>query len=267
MQGYYGDDYASPSECIVRVRGILKRITNINRTTSVHSVIEALLFNTYEDALEPSDCCLYMERDSCLFPLRPNDYMQDLLLRYSTRNRAEILFTLAFKRIASPSRLKQRYAQRKKLMRSTLSAIDNNHIPAVTEQLRTQESLIRRQQEIISELQKVVLNNGTNSKNYYNCNRAIQNERTRDHKENGSRKSRYDVISQSREKENAGKQCYFPQQNNLPSKTRHSSSLQRRTKVRFNENTEMKKNLFEQLIDDYNLLKKSKEQQPMAMGK
>ncbi|CAF4587307.1 unnamed protein product, partial [Didymodactylos carnosus] len=179
---YYGDDYASPSECIVRVRGILKRITNINRTTSVHSLIEALLFNTYEDALEPSDCCLYMERDSCLFPLRPNDYMQDLLLRYSTRNRAEILFTLAFKRIASPSRLKQRYAQRKKLMRSTLSAIDNNRIPAVTEQLRTQESLIRRQQEIISELQKVVLNNGTNSKNYYNCNKAIQNERTRDHK-------------------------------------------------------------------------------------
>ncbi|CAF0796347.1 unnamed protein product [Didymodactylos carnosus] len=271
MQDYFYDDYTSPfTECIVRVRGILKRITNISRATSVHNVIEALLFNTYEDDVEPSDCSLYMERDSCLFPLRHDDYIQDLYARYWNRS-SEILFTLAFKRIASPSRLKQRYAQRKKLTQNNpiSSTFENNHILHVSEQLRTQESFIRQQQQIISELQKMVLSDRTNSDNYYHLSSEIQNSSKENYAENRSmrdhaRKSRYDLTCQIASDETpSAKQSYFTNENNQLTKSRcHSHS---RSKVQFNEKKITKKSKIEELLNDSNFLKKSKVEQPSQL--
>ena len=88
-----------------------------------------------------------MERAPYLFPLKSSDFIQDILLRYASAN---IQFKLSFKRNASPSR----FAQRKRLLRTT---VPPSTIPNAYEQLRIQESLIRRQHEIITQLRKTSL--------------------------------------------------------------------------------------------------------------
>ncbi len=69
------------------------------------------------------------------------DFIQDILSRYSS---SDIHFKLSFKRNSSPSR----FAQRKKLLRT--SPVINPY-----EQLRIQELLIQKQQQIINQLMKV----------------------------------------------------------------------------------------------------------------
>jgi len=72
--------------------------------------------------------------------LNCTDFIQDILFRYSS---SDIHFKLSFKRNSSPSR----FAQRKKLLRT--SPVINPY-----EQLRIQELLIQKQQEIINQLTK-----------------------------------------------------------------------------------------------------------------
>ncbi len=93
-----------------------------------------------------NDCCLYVERSPYVFPLKSTDFIQDILLRYATAS--NIHFKLSFKRNASPSR----FAQRKKLFRTPFQP--SSSIPNAYEQLKIQESLIRRQHEIITQLKK-----------------------------------------------------------------------------------------------------------------
>jgi len=135
-----------PFECIqVSYRNVNKCITNFNRLTTVAHVIDALLDDLPEKQyLTINDCCLYVERPPYLFPLKTTDFIQDILLRYASTN---IHFKLSFKRNASPSR----FAQRKRLLRTPLQ---QSIIPNAYEQLKIQESLIRRQHEIITQLKK-----------------------------------------------------------------------------------------------------------------
>ena len=127
------------------------------------NIIDALLEDLAEKRyLTISDCCLYIERAPYLFPLKTTDFIQDILLRNAS---SDIHFKLSFKRNASPSR----FAQRKKLLRTPLppTTITNAY-----EQLRIQESLIRRQHEIITELRKTTLSTDSSrsstSPNYEN---------------------------------------------------------------------------------------------------
>ncbi|CAF0737376.1 unnamed protein product [Rotaria sordida] len=154
-----------PYECIqVSYRGINKCITNFNRLTTVGHVIDALLDDLSEKQyLSMNDCCLYIERPPYLFPLKSTDFIQDILLRYASTN---IHFKLSFKRNASPSR----FAQRKKLHRTSYQ---QTSLTNAYEQLKIQESLIRRQHEIITQLKKFNLSNdyqyksSTNYTNYF----------------------------------------------------------------------------------------------------
>jgi hypothetical protein len=143
-----------PFECIqVSYRNINKCITNFNRLTTVAHIIDALLDDLSEkDYLTVNDCCLYIERAPYLFPLKSTDFIQDILLRSASSN---IHFKLAFKRNSSPSR----FAQRKKLLRTPLqqSTLTNAY-----EQLKIQESLIRQQHQIITQLKK------TTNQSHYN---------------------------------------------------------------------------------------------------
>ncbi len=111
--------------------------------TTVAHVIDALLDDLCEKRyLTINDCCLYIERSPYVFPLKLTDFIQDILLRYASSN---IHFKLSFKRNASPSR----YAQRKRILRTPLPSIPNAY-----EQLKIQESLIRRQHQIITQIKK-----------------------------------------------------------------------------------------------------------------
>ncbi|CAF1349334.1 unnamed protein product [Adineta steineri] len=150
-------------ECIqVSYRSINKCITNFNRSTTVAHVIDALLDDLSEKQyLTINDCCLYAVRSPYLFPLKSTEFIQDILLRYAS---TDIQFKLSFKRNSSPSR----FAQRKRLLRTPLqqSTLINAH-----EQLKIQESLIRRQHEIITKLRKTSLSNkpsSSSSSNYDN---------------------------------------------------------------------------------------------------
>ncbi len=147
-------------ECIqVAYRGIIKCITNFNRATTVAHVIDALLVDLSEKQyLSINDCCLYVEQPPYLFPLKSTEFIQEILLRYASSN---IHFKLSFKRNSSPSR----FAQRKKLLRTPLQppTIINAY-----EQLQIQESLIRRQHQIITQLRKKPLSNNHSSANYDN---------------------------------------------------------------------------------------------------
>ena len=121
-------------------------ITNFNHLTTVADIIHIVLDNLSEQPyLTVNDCCLYLENPPYLFALKSTDFIQDTLYRYLSSN---IHFKLVFKRNSSPSRL----AQRKKLLRTPLqsSTIINPY-----EQLRIQELLIQKQQEIIHRLAKV----------------------------------------------------------------------------------------------------------------
>ncbi|CAF4969157.1 unnamed protein product, partial [Rotaria sp. Silwood1] len=140
-----------PYECIqVSYRGINKCITNFNRLTTVAHVIDALLDDLSEKQyLSVNDCCLYIERLPYLFPLKSTDFIQDILLRYASTH---IHFKLSFKRNASPSR----WAQRKKLHRTSYQ---QTSLTNAYEQLKIQESLIRQQHEIITQLKKINLSN------------------------------------------------------------------------------------------------------------
>ena len=176
-------------ECIqVSCRGTNKCITNFNRLTTVANVIDALLDDLSEKRyLTIADCCLYVERPPYLFPLKTTDFIQDILLRYAS---SDIHFKLSFKRNASPSR----FAQRKKLLRTPLppTTITNAY-----EQLRIQESLIRRQHEIITELRKTTLHttessrsgSSSNYENYFDW-VTRQDDEDSDH-------SRYVVLTRS----------------------------------------------------------------------
>ena len=150
-----------PFECIqVSYRNINKCITNFNRLTTVAHIIDALLDDLSEkDYLTVNDCCLYIERLPYLFPLKSTDFIQDILLRYAS---SHIQFKLSFKRNSSPSR----FAQRKKLLRTPLqpSTLTNAY-----EQLKIQESLIRQQHQIITQLKKTShQSNYSSSSNYAN---------------------------------------------------------------------------------------------------
>lgn len=141
-----------PFECIqVSCRGIDKCITNFNRLTTVGHVIDALLDNLAEKQyLTINDCCLYVQRQPYVFPLKSTEFVQDILLRYAP---TPIRFQLAFKRVASPSR----FAQRKRLLRTPHVSTATVNVTNAFEQLKIQETLIRRQQEIITELRKSTL--------------------------------------------------------------------------------------------------------------
>ncbi len=131
-----------PFQCIrVSCRGIKKCITNFNHLTTVADIINILLADLSEKQyLTINDCCLYIEHQPYLFALKSTDFIQDILSRYSSSN---IHFKLSFKRNSSPSR----FAQRKKLLRTSI--VDPY------EQLRIQELLIQKQQDIINQLMKV----------------------------------------------------------------------------------------------------------------
>jgi hypothetical protein len=87
---------------------------------------------------------LYIEQQPYLLPLKSTDYIQNILFHYSSSN---VHFKLVFKRNSSPSR----FAERKKLPRIPLqsSTVINPY-----EQIRMQELLIQKQQEIINKLTK-----------------------------------------------------------------------------------------------------------------
>lgn len=152
-----------PFECIqVSYRNIHKCITNFNRLTTVAHVIDALLDDLCEKRdFTINDCCLYVERPPYVFPLKSTDFIQDILLRYASER---LQFKLSFKRNASPSR----FAQRKKLLRTP---VPQPSIPNAYEQLKIQESLIRRQHEIITQLRKAnhhsALKSNSNYENYF----------------------------------------------------------------------------------------------------
>ncbi|UJR13438.1 hypothetical protein I4U23_000452 [Adineta vaga] len=124
----------------VSCRGMIKSITNLTHVTTVADIIHALLENLSEnDYYSINDCCLYLEQQPYLYPLKTTDFIHEILSRYSSM---DVHFKLAFKRNSSPSRL----AQRKQLVRTSI--IDPY------ERLRTQELLIQKQQEIINQLTK-----------------------------------------------------------------------------------------------------------------
>ena len=132
--------------------------------TTVAHVIDALLDDLCEKRyFTINDCCLYVERTPYVFPLKPTDFIQDILLRYASTH---VQFKLSFKRNASPSR----FAQRKKLLRTPVPQPPS--IPNAYEQLKIQESLIRRQHEIITQLRKAnhhsaLKSSNSNYENYF----------------------------------------------------------------------------------------------------
>jgi hypothetical protein len=125
---------------------MIKCITNFNHLTSVADIINILLDDLSEKQyFTINDCCLYIDHQPYLFPLKSTDFIQDILLRYSSSN---IQFKLAFKRNSSPSR----FAQRKRILRTQVQI--NPY-----DQLRIQELLIERQQEIITNLKRATDDN------------------------------------------------------------------------------------------------------------
>lgn len=125
-------------------------------------MIDALLDDLCETRyFTNNDCCLYVERLPYVFPLKSTEFIQDILVRYAS---PQLHFKLSFKRNASPSR----FAQRKKLLRTPVA---QPSIPNAYEQLKIQESLIRRQHEIITELRKAnhhsALKSSSNYENYF----------------------------------------------------------------------------------------------------
>jgi hypothetical protein len=105
-------------------------------------VIDALLDDLSETRyFTNNDCCLYVERLPYVFPLKSTDFIQDILVRF---------------------------AQRKKLLRTP---VPQPAIPNAYEQLKIQESLIRRQHEIITQLRKAnhhsALKSTSNYENYF----------------------------------------------------------------------------------------------------
>ena len=78
--------------------------------------------------------------------MKSTEFIQDIILHYASSN---IRFKLSFKRNSSPSR----FAQRKRLLRTPLPSTPST-IPNAFEQLKIQEVLIRKQQEIITQLTK-----------------------------------------------------------------------------------------------------------------
>lgn len=133
-----------PFQCIqVWSRGLNTCITNFNHLTTVADIIRIALNNLSESQHSIiHDCSLYIENPPYLLALQPNDFIQDILYRYLSSN---IQFKLVFKRSPSPSR----FAQRKQLLRTPPTLINPY------EQLRIQEQLIQKQQEIIHRLAKV----------------------------------------------------------------------------------------------------------------
>lgn len=132
-----------PFQCIqVWSRGLNTCITNFNHLTTVADIIRTALINLSESQHSTiHDCSLYIENPPYLLALQSTDFIQDILYRYISSN---IHFKLVFKRSSSPSR----FAQRKQLR--TPSTTVNPY-----EQLRIQELLIQKQQEIIHRLAKV----------------------------------------------------------------------------------------------------------------
>ncbi|CAF3986004.1 unnamed protein product, partial [Rotaria magnacalcarata] len=185
-----------PYECIqVSYRGIRKCITNFNRLTTVSHVIDALLDDLSERRyLSANDCCLYIERQPYLFPLKSTDFIQDILLRYTATH---VHFKLSFKRNSSPSR----FAQRKRLLR-TAGYIQPSPVINAYEQLKIQESLIRRQHEMITQLRKTNLSNDSRiqqngASNYGNyLDWITQNEHNGDMSDDS--KTSLDLMSTSR---------------------------------------------------------------------
>ncbi|CAF3804598.1 unnamed protein product, partial [Rotaria magnacalcarata] len=185
-----------PYECIqVSYRGIRKCITNFNRLTTVSHVIDALLDDLSERRyLSANDCCLYIERQPYLFPLKSTDFIQDILLRYTATH---VHFKLSFKRNSSPSR----FAQRKRLLR-TAGYIQPSPVINAYEQLKIQESLIRRQHDIITQLRKTNLSNDSRiqqngASNYGNyLDWITQNEHNGDMSDDS--KTSLDLMSTSR---------------------------------------------------------------------
>ena len=136
-----------PFQCIqVGFRGVNTCITNFNHLTTVADIIRIALINLSESQHSTiRDYSLYIENPPYLLALQPTDFIQDILYRYLSSN---IHFKLVFKRTSSPSR----FAQRKQLLRTPpqSSTLINPY-----EQLRIQEQLIQKQQEIIHRLAKV----------------------------------------------------------------------------------------------------------------
>ncbi len=211
-----------PFECIqVSYRNINKCITNFNRLTTVAHVIDALLDDLCEKRyLTINDCCLYIERPPYLFPLKLTDFIQDILLRYASPN---IHFKLSFKRNASPSR----YAQRKKLLRTP--SITNTY-----EQLKIQESLIRRQNEIIKQLKKTnnysQYKSSSNYENYFDW--ITQNDEDSDSSEIipiCRRQSRQDEYYKAVNRDNTSRSLsrvrFCTNQQELPSSTGQTKSI------------------------------------------
>ena len=135
-----------PFQCIpVSCRGLTTCITNFNHLTTVADIIRIALDHLSESPYSiANDCSLYIENPPYLFALQSTDFIQDILYRYLS---STIHFKLIFKRHSSPSR----FAQRKQLLRTPPSPTVINPY----EQLRIQELLIQKQQEIIHRLAKV----------------------------------------------------------------------------------------------------------------
>ncbi|CAF0896432.1 unnamed protein product [Adineta ricciae] len=128
----------------VSCRGTMKFIRNFTNLTTVADVIHALLDDLCENEyFSINDCCLYIEQQPHLIPLKMTDYIVEIL----SQNSPNVRFKLSFKRTSSPSRL----AQRKKLLRTPIEqpALINPY-----ERLRMQEILIQKQQELINQLTK-----------------------------------------------------------------------------------------------------------------
>jgi len=134
----------SPSQCIqISYRNIRKCLTNAHPLTTIADIQQLFLDELPEHHdLTVNDCCLYLDDCSFLHPLKSTDFICDIRTRYSLAN---IRLRFSFKRTSSPSR----FAQRKKLDRITASST-NNVDPY--EQIRLQELLIQKQQEIIHRL-------------------------------------------------------------------------------------------------------------------
>ncbi len=66
----------------------------MNHLTTVADIINVLLDDLLEKKdLTINDCCLYIEQQPYLFALKSRDFIQDILIRYSSLN---VNFKLAF---------------------------------------------------------------------------------------------------------------------------------------------------------------------------
>ncbi|CAF4352367.1 unnamed protein product [Rotaria sp. Silwood2] len=150
-------------KCIqVSCQGVNTCITNLNHLTTVADIINALLDNLSEkEYLTIDDCSLYMEYQSYLIILKTTDFIQDILYHYS-------LFDIHFKFEFKHNLSSLRFAQRKKILRT--SAKHSLGIDPY-QQLKIQELVIQKQQNIINQLIKI-----NNDKKQINTRQSRQDE-------------------------------------------------------------------------------------------